>query len=64
MWDVDTKGQKQTLEGQAGFQDNTLILQQPQGPPLVGNVTQDGANKFVFAPPGTSDKGGGLIFTR
>ena len=64
MWDVDTKGQKQTLQGQAGFQDNTLILQQPEGPPLVGNVTQDAPDKFVFAPPGAGDKGGGLVFNR
>ena len=64
VWDVDTKGQKQTLQGQAGFKDNTLILQQPEGPPLVGNVTQDGSDKFVFAPPGAGGKGGGLVFTR
>ena len=60
VWDVNTKGQKQTLQGHAGFQDNTLILQQPEGPPLVGNVTQDGSDKFVFTPPGSGDKGGGL----
>ena len=64
VWDVDTKGQKQTLQGQAGFQDNTLILQQPEGPPLVGAVAQNGPDKFVFAPPGSGDKGGGLVFTR
>jgi tetratricopeptide (TPR) repeat protein len=64
VWDVDTKGQKQKLEGQAGFQDGILILQQAQGPPLVGKVTQSEANRFVFAPPGAGDKGGGLVFTR
>jgi hypothetical protein len=64
VWDVDAKGQKQTLEGQAGFQDGTLILQQAQGPPLVGKVTQSQANTFVFAPPGTGEKGGGLVFNR
>jgi tetratricopeptide (TPR) repeat protein len=64
VWDVNTKGQKQTLQGQAGFQDNTLILQQPEGPPLVGNVTRDAPDKFVFAPPGAGGKGGGLVFTR
>jgi hypothetical protein len=64
VWDVDAKGQKQTLEGQAGFQDGTLILQQAQGPPLVGKVTESDANRFVFAPPGAGDKGGGLVFNR
>ena len=49
-WEVDTKGKKQTLNGVAGFKDNTLALLQQDGPPLVGKVTQDGANKFVFAP--------------
>ena len=51
-WEVDTKGNKQTLNGIAGFKDNTLALLQQDGPPLVGKVTPDGANKFVFAPDG------------
>lgn len=63
-WDVDTKGQKQSIEGQAGFQDGNLILQQAQGPPLVGKVTQNKPDSFVFAPPGSGDKGGGLVFHR
>jgi hypothetical protein len=63
-WNVDSKGQKQTLEGQAAFQDGTLILQQAQGPPLVGKVTQSSADQFVFAPPGAGAKGGGLVFNR
>ena len=63
-WEVDTKGQKQTLSGIAGFKDNTLALLQQEGPPLVGKVTEDGANKFVFAPDGAGDKAPGLTFTR
>ena len=63
-WEVDTKGKKQTLNGVAGFKDNTLALLQQDGPPLVGKVTQDGANKFVFAPDGAGDKAPGLTFTR
>jgi tetratricopeptide (TPR) repeat protein len=63
-WEVDTKGQKQKLEGKAGFQDGTLALIQAEGPPLVGKVTQDGSNKFVFAPPSAPDKEAGLTFTR
>jgi tetratricopeptide (TPR) repeat protein len=63
-WNVESKGQKQTLEGQAGFQDGTLILQQAQGPPLIGKVTQSAADQFAFAPPGAGDKGGGLVFKR
>ena len=64
QWVVDNKGQKQTLEGQAGFQNGTLALLQNQGPPLVGKVTQSDPNKFVFAPPGTGNKAPGLTFTR
>lgn len=64
-WVVDTKGQKQTLEGTAAFKDGTLALLQPEGPPLVGKVTQEGADKFVFAPPGGTDgKPAGLTFTK
>ncbi len=63
-WEVDTKGRKQTLSGTAGFKDSTLALLQPEGPPLVGKVTEEGANKFVFAPTGAGDKAPGLTFTR
>jgi hypothetical protein len=63
-WEVDTKGNKQTLDGVAGFKDNTLALLQQDGPPLVGKITQDGANKFVFAPDGAGNKAPGLTFAR
>ena len=63
-WEVDTKGKKQTLNGVAGFNDNTLALLQQDGPPLVGKVSQDGANQFVFSPDGAGQKAPGLTFTR
>jgi tetratricopeptide (TPR) repeat protein len=63
-WEVDNKGQKQTLAGQAGYKDHELALLQTDGPPLVGKVTQDAPNKFVFAPPGAADKAAGLTFTK
>jgi hypothetical protein len=63
-WEVDTKGQKQSLAGKAGFKDNELALFQQEGPPLVGKVTQTDANKFVFAPTGAGDKSPGLTFTK
>jgi tetratricopeptide (TPR) repeat protein len=63
-WEVDSKGQKETLTGQAGFKDSTLALLQAEGPPLVGKVTEEGANKFVFSPAGTGQKGAGLTFTK
>jgi tetratricopeptide (TPR) repeat protein len=63
-WDVDSKGQKQSLQGQAGFKDGTLALLHAGGPPLVGKVTQQGPDKFIFAPPGAGDKAPGLTFTR
>jgi len=65
VWEVDTKGEKQTLTGQAGFKDNTLALLQKAGPPLVGKVTEQGGNTFLFAPPAaTLDKAPGMTFTR
>jgi len=63
-WEVDTKGQKQTINGQAGFKDNELALLQAEGPPLIGKVTQSTADQFVFAPEGAGDKATGLTFTR
>jgi tetratricopeptide (TPR) repeat protein len=63
-WEVDDHGKKQTIEGQAGFQDGNLALLQSDGPPLVGKVTQKGVNSFTFAPPGTGDQSKGLTFTR
>ncbi len=63
-WEVNNKGQKQEISGQAGYNDNTLALLQAEGPPLIGKITREGDNKFVFAPPGSKDKGGSLTFTR
>ena len=63
-WEVDTKGQKQSISGHAGFKDGVLVLLQQDGPPLVGKITQDDANKFVFAPDGAGNKAPGLTFTR
>ena len=63
-WDVDSKGQKQSLTGEAGFKDNELALFQKEGPPLIGKVTQSDANKFVFTPAGAGDKAPGLTFTK
>jgi hypothetical protein len=63
-WIVDTKGQKQTLEGTAGFKDGTLALLQAEGPPLVGAVTQPDPNSFEFRPPNAPATVPGLKFTR
>ena len=64
-WEVDSKGQKQTLTGQAGFKDNTLALIQEEGPPLVGKIALAGDNKFSFSPPtGAKAKNPGLTFTK
>ena len=63
-WEVDTKGQKQSLTGKAGFKDNELALFQQEGPPLIGKITQSDANKFVFAPTGAGGNAPGLTFTK
>jgi hypothetical protein len=63
-WEVDSKGQKETLSGQAGFKDSTLALLQAEGPPLVGKVSDEAAGKFVFTPAGAGDKAPGLTFTK
>jgi tetratricopeptide (TPR) repeat protein len=62
-WEVDDKGKKQTVTGRAGFKDGTLALLQPEGPPLVGQVTEKDVSTFLFAPPaGPDQKKAGLTF--
>jgi predicted Zn-dependent protease len=63
-WVVDTKGEKQSITGQAGFKDGVLALLQPEGPPLAGKVTEDGPNTFKFKPPGAPENVPGLTFNR
>src|SRR5262249_11972047 len=63
-WTLSQKGKTESLQGQAGFQDNVLALNQEQGPPLVGKVTRDGGDKFTFKPSGAPDSVKGLEFTR
>jgi hypothetical protein len=63
-WAVDEKGKTQTLQGQAGFQDGVLALNQEQGSPLVGKVIHEGANTFHFKPAGAPESVKGLEFTR
>jgi hypothetical protein len=62
-WEVDSKGQKQTLTGQAGFKDHTLALLQEDGPPLVGKVAEQSGTKFTFTPSG-DQKAPGIVFTK
>jgi tetratricopeptide (TPR) repeat protein len=64
-WTVTQNGKSQTLQGQAGYQEQVLTLAQEQGPPLVGKVTVDPAgNRFTFKPPGTPKAVAGLSFER
>jgi tetratricopeptide (TPR) repeat protein len=63
-WETNQKGQTQTIKGQAGFQDGVLVLDQGNGPPLVGKVTDQDAAKFTFKPPGVAANVAGLTFTR
>ncbi|MDG3004646.1 hypothetical protein [Paludisphaera mucosa] len=62
-WEVDAKGQKQTLTGMAGYKDDTLGLFQQEGPPLAGKVTEIQPNSFKFSPA-DGGKGPALTFTR
>jgi tetratricopeptide (TPR) repeat protein len=62
-WEVDSKGDKQTLTGMAGYKDDTLGLFQEQGPPLAGKVSEVGPDSFTFGPADGS-KGPSLTFKR
>ena len=57
-WDVDSKGQKQSLTGNAGFKDNELALFQQEGPPLIGKVTQSDANNSCSHPKARATSAG------
>ena len=62
-WAVTQDGRTQTIQGQAGFQDDVLILGQQEGPPLAGKITFDEKKKdFSFKPPGAADDASGLNF--
>jgi hypothetical protein len=62
-WDVTTKGQTQTLTGEAGFADGVLTLAQNEGPPLAGKVDNVGAKGFGFKLLGGANAPA-LAFTR
>jgi len=63
-WAVTQDGRTQTIQGQAGYKDDVLVLGQQDGPPLAGKITFDDANKaFSFKPPGTAESAPGLNFT-
>ncbi len=64
-WSVTEANRTQTIQGQAGFQDEILVLSQSEGPPLAGAVTlDDSANAFVFRPTGAPADVEGLAFER
>ena len=62
-WEVTTRAEARHL-GPRRVQGRVLALLQEEGPPLVGKIAQDDANKFVFAPDGAGEKAPGLTFTR
>ncbi|WP_373650330.1 tetratricopeptide repeat protein [Schlesneria sp. DSM 10557] len=63
-WAVTQDGRTQTIQGQAGYQDDVLVLGQQEGPPLAGKITYDeGKKSFSFKPPGSAENVPGLNFT-
>jgi len=63
-WAVTQEGRTQTIQGQAGYSDDVLILGQQDGPPLAGKITFDETKKeFSFKPPGAPSDAAGLNFT-
>lgn len=64
-WAVSQEGRTETIEGQAGFKDNVLVLGQTNGPPLAGKITMTNRDQgFVFRPTGAPDDADGLSFER
>jgi thioredoxin-like negative regulator of GroEL len=63
-WAVTEDNRTQTIQGQAGFKDDVLVLGQENGPPLAGKIQLDASKKsFTFRPPG-AEKAPGLTFSR
>jgi tetratricopeptide (TPR) repeat protein len=64
-WQVATQGRTETLEGQAAFRDDVLMLNQTQGPPLAGKVHTEESkpDAFTFQLLG-GDKAPALAFQR
>ena len=64
-WSIAQGGQTQTITGKAGYQDDVLVLNQEEGPPLAGKVKLDPAtNSFTFKPPGSAENVAGLSFSK
>ncbi len=63
-WEVNTKGQKQTINGNAGFKDNTLALLQPDGPPLGRQSDAARYRQVSLCSNGRWRQGAGLTFTK
>jgi hypothetical protein len=64
-WAITQNGRTQTIQGQAGYQDDVLVLGQEEGPPLSGAVQMTDADAgFVFKPPGAGEGNEGLTFMR
>jgi tetratricopeptide (TPR) repeat protein len=64
-WKVSEAGRTQLIEGQAGYEDEVLVLSQEQGPPLVGRLTfSEDQKSFSFKPPGADENVEGLTFTK
>jgi tetratricopeptide (TPR) repeat protein len=64
-WKVTTKGQSHPLSGQSTYGSGVLTLVQAEGgPPMVGRVTWQDADHFVFQALGGGPGDPGLSFRR
>jgi tetratricopeptide (TPR) repeat protein len=64
-WAVTQSNRTQTIQGQAGFEDDVLVLGQTDGMPLTGKVQIDpSGDAFTFKPPGAATNAPGLRFMR
>jgi hypothetical protein len=65
VWAVSSAGRTETIEGQASFDKDVLVLGQEEGPPLAGRIAMQESNtRFVFTPPSAADSASGLAFVR
>jgi hypothetical protein len=61
---VSEAGRTETIQGQASYKDDVLMLGQEDGPPLSGKVEVEASKTaFTFKPPGAKDADG-LAFMR
>jgi hypothetical protein len=64
QWNVTTQGKTQPIQGKYTYDNGVLTMTQPSGDALVGKVTWQDDNHFVFQAMGGGPSDPGLTFSK